>query len=167
MNYPVKAPFRPEEIESNLLLIPSGGKSPNKKRVVILRDAGKWGMKGKENKIILYKKWTLDRVPPTEIDSKRRNEIDGQRLDDEDDSVEMIEEKDFFIEKLALVKREKNKSFPGILDIKLKSSESKFNKQTVTPLIPLNKEILDTLDSNYIAENLKFFFGNSTVTVEL
>lgn len=157
LRYPVQ-----DEIgaESDVELVPSRKPAPVKKILVADPEiAREWRTDPRD--IRVYGGITLDSIPFGGMAGKK-NQLGGKTLKD----AEVWEPADFFSDRLFVVNGEK--AFPGTLTDNIRGSgDLKYQDQTVTPLIPINRNLLDYLMADDLADRIAFETTSDGVRVKL
>ena len=134
---------------SHVRLEPSSGKNPKRTLLVIDKGLAKqW--KESEQDIKVIASTTLASFPFSEIDSNRR-EFAGTILPE---GLELRLPEDFFTEKFFVIAQQE--ALPGEIKGIKGADNLKFQGDVITPIIPLNPEILDYLSRNDLYQRIRF-----------
>ena len=147
----------PEFIKQSQLEI-AGSKKPKPQEALLLVDkriAKHWGVNEKD--IYIYNSIPLDRISPGDLSGDRRKLLGIQF-----ENARWCTPKEFFTDKLVLIKQ--RNALPGVLDID-GVEELFYQDEKVTPIVPLTSLILPYLDTEDIANRLRFERKENEFTV--
>lgn len=157
---PVRAEA-PSPTESHVRLIPLRENAPRKSILVVDPDiADQWKM-GKQE-IFVWGGLTLAMMPFGGL-SDQQNEIRGINLED----AEIWKPEKFLTEKLFVISQKD--AFPGAVKVRMSQpgAAMRLRGEEVTPILPVNKQLLNYLKPEDISERLRFEQSNEGIVVKL
>jgi len=143
-------------------LVPSRDQAPHPSILVVDDDiAIQWRIPKRDIKV--WGMSTLEQVTPYSITDGQRNVIGGRRIQE----VEIWSKEDFFTPTLTVV--EQANAFPGAIPTRVSGIGSLSTKagEPLTPILPLNKRLLDYLQPEDIGSRVIFEQGEGSIRVKL
>jgi hypothetical protein len=146
---------------SHVRLLPSRPGEPKPSILVVDRTiADQWRMQ--EHDIIVYGTIPLETTIPFSGMGGQRNQIAGQNLNE----AEWWTPKDFFTKKLFVV--EQKDAFPGAMKAKIPGADVlRYQNQQITPILPIEKRLIDYLNINDLSQRLSFEQSNDGIIARL
>ncbi|HKV42201.1 MAG TPA: hypothetical protein VJX67_23565 [Blastocatellia bacterium] len=154
--------IRSQDRRSYVKLIPSRDNASQPSILVVDDDiARQWRMAKREVKV--WGMSTLEQVTPYTVADGQQNVIGGRKIPE----IEIWTSKDFFTQTLTVI--EQADAFPGALSAKVAGTGALTTKagEPLTPLLPINKRLLDYLRPEDIASRVTFEQRLDSIRVRL